>query len=391
MFSISQIVMSHLCHPAVKTVHYRIGITQTAIICGLFAFSPIFSLADEIDTAIETLRKIEANNVGNQKAVSAIQILQTAQTNSLFRVLEGMKGASPIGKNYLSGAAGSLYQRDSESLRSQLEAFLDDEQQDGESRYLVFQWLTENRNELREQMLDQMLDDPSLELRFDAVAQTLKKLEKETEPAPLKRLLDSARHPDQIEAISKKLKEAGEPVDQAQVFGFLMQWQTIGPFDNVDQKHFNTVYDVEKKLVANDFDPKAKYSGKTSEVAWQDYISDDPAGIVDLAKVYDNEKGAIAYARALFVAKQSVDAEFRLGCINANKLWVNGKSVLMNEVYHSGMSIDQYIGQVKLNQGENVVVLKICQNEQTETWAQRWQFQLRVSDATGKAILAQNR
>ena len=63
----------------------------------------------------------------------------------------------------------------------------------------------------------------------------------------------------------------------------------------------------------------------------------------------------------------------------------------MNEVYHAGMSIDQYIGRAQLKTGENSIVLKVCQNEQTESWAQRWQFQLRVSDETGKAILAQNR
>ncbi|MFN9915552.1 MAG: hypothetical protein ACK53L_23375, partial [Pirellulaceae bacterium] len=74
-----------------------------------------------------------------------------------------------------------------------------------------------------------------------------------------------------------------------------------------------------------------------------------------------------------------------------NKLWVNGQEVFTHEVYHAGMSIDQYIGSVKMKAGDNEIVLKICQNEQTESWAQRWQFQLRISDATGKAVLAQNR
>jgi hypothetical protein len=31
-------------------------------------------------------------------------------------------------------------------------------------------------------------------------------------------------------------------------------------------------------------------------------------------------------------------------------------------------------------------VVKVCQNEQTEPWAQNWAFQLRLCDATGKAI-----
>jgi hypothetical protein len=110
-----------------------------------------------------------------------------------------------------------------------------------------------------------------------------------------------------------------------------------------------------------------------------------------LAERYKKEKGAIVYARTIFVSDKVRDVEMRLGCINANKLWVNDQEVFMNEVYHAGMSIDQYIGRVKLKSGENEIVLKVCQNEQTESWAQRWQFQLRVSDFTGKAILADNR
>ncbi len=366
-------------------------LARSAFAMGFILFVNMSIRADDIDAAITTLQKTEANNQGNQQAVPAIQRLQSAPSSALFRILEGMKNASPIGKNYLSGAAGSLYGRDPASLKTQLESFLNDTKQDGEARYLVFQWLTDQQPQLRELMLDTMRDDPSLELRFDAIAQALQKLDKSTEVAPLQALLDSARHPDQIETIAKKLKQAGQEVDQAQVFGFLMKWHVIGPFDNVDQKHFNTVFDIEKDLVANAFDPLKKYPGKSSEVTWQEYVSEDAAGIVDLAKPYNNEKGAIAYARAIFQAKQATEVEFRLGCINANKLWVNGQLVLMNEVYHAGMSIDQYIGRAKIKAGDNAVVLKVCQNEQTESWAQRWQFQLRVSDETGKAILAQNR
>ena len=370
---------------------HAMSFLRSTITVGFIAVASGFSFADEIDTSILILQKIEASNLGNQQAASAVRSLQSAQSSALLRILEGMKDASPMGKNYLSGAAGTLYLRDSSSLRTQLESFLDDKKQDGEARYMVFQWLTDNQLELREQMLDGMRDDPSLEIRFDAIEHALKKLDNVTEAEPFKVLLDSVRHPDQIETIAKKLKQAGQPVDQAQVFGFLMKWQLIGPFDNQGQKHFNTVFDVEKDLVSNAFDSMKKYPGKSSDVTWQELMSEDPTGIVDLAKPYNNEKGAIAYARTIFASKQSTVVEFRLGCINANKLWVNGQSILMNEVYHSGMSIDQYIGQTRLNAGENVIVLKICQNEQTESWAQRWQFQLRVSDATGKAILASNR
>jgi hypothetical protein len=41
--------------------------------------------------------------------------------------------------------------------------------------------------------------------------------------------------------------------------------------------------------------------------------------------------------------------------------------------------------------GRNVILVKICQNEQTEEWAQVWQFQLRVCDPTGNAILSREK
>ncbi|MCY2966027.1 MAG: hypothetical protein NT069_20755 [Planctomycetota bacterium] len=33
----------------------------------------------------------------------------------------------------------------------------------------------------------------------------------------------------------------------------------------------------------------------------------------------------------------------------------------------------------------------MCQNEQTDSWAQRWQIQLRVCDPTGTAVLSADR
>ena len=34
----------------------------------------------------------------------------------------------------------------------------------------------------------------------------------------------------------------------------------------------------------------------------------------------------------------------------------------------------------------NEILIKVCQNEQTENWAQSWMFQLRLCDATGVAV-----
>ena len=110
-------------------------------------------------------------------------------------------------------------------------------------------------------------------------------------------------------------------------------------------------------------------------------------GQVDLNAVIGKEKGAIAYAVAEFNSDKPQAADFRLGTPNANKIWVNGKLVHEAEVYHALTKLDQYIARGELKAGRNVIVLKICQNEQTEQWAQDWTFQFRVCDETGGAIL----
>ena len=114
-------------------------------------------------------------------------------------------------------------------------------------------------------------------------------------------------------------------------------------------------------------------------------------GVVDLTKALDKHKGAVTYAYAEFLADKAQPADFRLGCINATKLWVNGKELSANHVYHAGMQVDQYIAKGELLAGKNTILLKVCQNEQKEAWAQDWKFQLRVCDKIGTAILSTDR
>ncbi len=83
--------------------------------------------------------------------------------------------------------------------------------------------------------------------------------------------------------------------------------------------------------------------------------------------------------------------ELRLGCKNAWKIWHNGKLVFGRDEYHRGMRIDQYKLKVHLAKGRNTLLIKLCQNEQQQDWTKQWQFQLRVCDATGTAVLAANR
>ena len=67
------------------------------------------------------------------------------------------------------------------------------------------------------------------------------------------------------------------------------------------------------------------------------------------------------------------------------------KLVFERDEYHRGARIDQYQLKIRLTKGRNTLLVKLCQNEQKESWTKEWQFQLRVCDATGTAVLAQHR
>ena len=56
---------------------------------------------------------------------------------------------------------------------------------------------------------------------------------------------------------------------------------------------------------------------------------------------------------------------------------------MKHEIYHASEAIDQYVGEAEFREGVNRVLVKCCQNEQTEPWAVDWKFQLRICDALG--------
>lgn len=340
---------------------------------------------------LAALAKLSIGDADTVKGVQLAARLRAAGNVDLFQTLEAMRGATPIGKNWLMGLANQAYRRavsgdqasggDSQAFTSKLEAFLADRTQDSEARATVFEWLTQSKPDSRAAWLAKAQDDPSPELRFAAIDAALKTTK---DAGPLEQLLENARHPNQVSAIIKLLADAGKQIDQAKHFGFITSFRLLGPFDHVGTKNFNKAFPVETDWIEGKV--ADAYEGKHGEVRWIEHKTDDKEGSVDLAKLYNNEKGCIVYAMADFESPIEGPAELRLGSIIGQKAWVNGKLVMANEVYHSSSQIDQYIEPIQLKKGTNRILIKLCQNEQKESWAQGYQFMVRISDSTGKAI-----
>ena len=350
------------------------------------------SHAASIEENIRIIKQVGKNGEHHAQTIAAVKELSKAPADSLPVVLKSFEGANPLAVNWLRGAVETIADRElkkSGKLPSKLlESFVTDTNNSPEARRLAYEWLVKVDATASDRLIPGMLHDASPEFRRDAVDRLIAQAtkageasEKDTEKKLLKEALSGASDDDQVKAIVKPLREMGETVDLQKHFGFLTEWDLIGPFDNEGLKGFNVVYPPEKEQDLN-----AKYVGKSGDVEWKHFKTEDEYGVFDIAKQTSPYKGAITYALTTFVADQPREIQLRLGTPNAWKLWVNGEEIFAREEYHRGTALDQYKVTAKLKSGPNKILLKICQNEQKEDWAQAWTFQIRVCDQSGVAI-----
>lgn len=360
-------------------------------VAAVFGGAPV--QAASMDELIRSVKTVGKEGAGNEAAMKAVKELSRGSGQSLLPLLSAMDDASPLAANWLRGAFEAVASRELKSTRKlpakELEAFLIDKQHQAHPRRLAYEWLVKVDPTAEDRLIPGMLRDPGAEFRRDAVQrlidQAVAAQEKNDQPAAIKLFQEAllgATDNDQVQAIVKPLKELGETVNLQKHFGFLTTWKLIGPFENHELVGFDAVYPPEEKLNFSE-----KYIAKDGmEVAWQDYRTEDEYGVVDLRKALAAHKGAVVYAAAEFTASVPMNVELRLGTPNAWKLWANGELAFARDEYHRGTQLDQYRVPVKLQAGKNVILIKVCQNEQTEEWAQDWKYQLRVSDSSGAAI-----
>lgn len=344
-------------------------------------------LIADTQSAIRTLQSVDAEGNGNPAAAKAWAELTKGGPENIPVLLTAMDDANNLAANWLRSAVDALAQKHRDAVPAQaLQAFLDDRDHAPRARRLAFELIAQTDPALADKLIAGMLDDPSVELRRDAVQRALDTAKKKESVALYAKALDAARDVDQINTAKEALEDAGQKVDLPRHFGFLMHWKVIGPFDNTDRKGFATVYPPEKEI-----DFSKTYPGKTGTVKWSEHKTADTYGMVDINEPYGHLKEVVAYAHHTYHAIQARDAEIRLGCKNAWKIWHNGKLVFERDEYHRGMRIDQYTLPIQLTKGANTLLIKLCQNEQKESWTDQWQFQFRICDTTGTALLAQNR
>lgn len=375
------------------------------IIALMAAVSPAFGQTTQsVAPQIAKVKAIGKEGQGHLEAMAALKALVAAGQPALPQILAGLDDASPLASNWLRAAFETVVQNQLAAGQKidpkPLVEFLQDTKHAGISRRLAYETLVKLDPATKDRMAGSFLDDPGRELRRDAVELVLKDGQKaldanDASAKPLfQKAFTHARDLDQVQLAATRLKKLGVETDLTAHFGFIMRWSIVGPFDNSKGVGFNAQYPPDKGV-----DLAAEIVGKgDSKVAWKEAVADralgavdlTKLGVVDLAKIVGPLKGAVAYGYAIVESPSERPIEVRCGSNNAVRMSLNGKEIYFREEYHHGMTTDQHTGKGLLKTGKNEILIKVCQNEQTEPWAQLWSFQVRLTDHLGGAVPFKN-
>ena len=338
--------------------------------------------------AIATKLAGATGSAGQAELSAQADCLAAMQAAWIVPSLAAFGNATPAGANWLRSGLERAADRLGDALpAAELTAFVADVAQPPRARSLAFTWLKARAPSQADALLAAMLDDPSLDLRREAVEKLLESAAGDgagaqagtaVEKEIYRRGLAAARDVDQLEQIASWLTEHGEPTDIAVVLGFVRNWRVSAAFDNAKGVGFARAYPVE-----------IEHAATPVPEGWKAVASTDKHGTIDLNAAIATEKGVLAYAVAAVEMPRGGLAEVRVGSPCAVAVWVNGKRVMAHEIYHASEAIDQYVATADFRAGNNVVLVKCCQNEQTEAWASDWKFQLRICDPLGKPLATQ--
>ena len=352
----------------------------------------------QTNQAIDAIRQAGQEGAGFQRAIQAANRLRSTSIERLNILLDGMADVNPVAENWIRGIVFDVVRRADQLPVAALSEYAMDKSNNPTGRGLAMELIRKDSPETAETLISKCLDDDSLPLREMAVQQKIesaleiKKDKPESAKNDFQQALTAARHPKQLETIVEELRDLGdEDVSIKTAFAMIESWHALAPLNNVGDVGYDTEYAPEQEFIKNgSVDLAAQHDGKDGPIKWQEVAAEGDRGKVNLAKAYDKEKGAVSYMYTEFESSSDQLIQVRLTSKNANKVWVNGELAMANHVYHSGSAIDQYVADAQLKKGTNRILLKICQNEQEQPWAQDWDFQFRITDRNGKALRSEN-
>ncbi len=224
----------------------------------IIAFQFETSQGAEVSELTAIVNKIGIKGQGHSDAREAMAQLGKMEPVSAVAILSHFDSSNKLAMNWLRAAVDGILEngvaRSQELPVTALVKFLQDQEQDAYARRVAYEWIIEVEPQRKSAILEKSLNDPSLEIRREAVAFALDSaanLEAASSEKALEKYrstLVSARDIDQIDSITESIERLGATVDLPSHFGFLMNWHLIGPFDNSGKSGFDVAYGPENAI-----------------------------------------------------------------------------------------------------------------------------------------------
>jgi len=338
--------------------------------------------------ALKSIMAVSKEGTDNAAVAAAWKEVVAGGVDNLFPTLDAFAEAGPNAANWLRSAVSAIAENQKKAKKplpaAELKTFVTTKTHHPAARRIAYELLLSESPTEATAVVVTLIDDADQDLRYEAIAERLNQAKAKSPDALLaaqNELLVYVRNQTQAEQIAEALGKAGKPVNLTKFFNYVTEWHIIGPFDNTDGVGFAQAFPPERMI-----DLTAEYPGKDKAVKWQYAQSDAKSGTIDFNKEFGKVKFAVAYAYAEIESPKAMPIDLRASGPSAVQIVLNGKQVFSRDVYHNNGGMDCYLGKGMLNAGSNKLLVKICQNDQKQPWAQTWNFELRLCDSTGGKV-----
>jgi hypothetical protein len=372
------------------TVSKRV-LLRVLLLCLL---QPLTIAADEIADAIQVIAKTGDQARGSESAAAAVKRLTEEDISLVPRLLSAMDTPNIVAANWYRQAYEIIVESElgKENPRIPVELlkeFALDRKHQGRVRRLAWDLLDQVEPGFRQAATPGLLDDPefgsdAVERTMQAAQQLLDDGKKQEAIAVYLTAFHASRLDNQIRAAADQLGQLGEPVNIIEHMGFLHRWYLLGPFDAPGFSGYQMSFPPEKKV-----DLAAEYTGKDgTSIRWQASQSADRLGQLNLIQAIAPVKEAVGYAYAEFHSPRDQDVQLRCGADDNMTVWINGKKTFTRLQWLNGTRLDRFTSPAHLKEGNNTILVKICQGPQHKNPAvpNNWSMQLRLCDRTGGSV-----
>ncbi len=173
------------------------------------------------------------------------------------------------------------------------------------------------------------------------------------------------------ENISKGAYNPASVIEHLRRDDFITDWMVIGPFDNTENKEFNTIYAPE-----NTIDLYSKVQGESKELVWQK-AEVDFHGLLNFDKIIGKMNYKIAYAYTRVWAPEEMSAVILFGSDDGAKMWLNKEEIYAVDMQRGVIDDDEKV-TVQLKKGWNDLLVKVANQKG------HWGLKVRFDDSDNK-------